>query len=269
MSWSPSPAVIALLGMAFVLYVRAVARLRSRGYAVPRLQQAAWHGGLVLMAVALVSPVDALGGELLGLHMAQHLIIADLAAPLLLAGMRWPIHVHLLPRPVLVALARRRRLRRGFAFARHPITAVVLYVLLLYGWHYAPLMNAAVRSDWVHTLQHQSFVLGSILVWWPALEPHRRRLRGELWKIGHILAARIGGMFLGMALIAMRQPVYEVYAESAPRHGLSPVADQQLAGGLMLSLDFFVVLFALSFFFWHAAREEDRSLTAASASHSS
>ena len=257
MTWSPSPAVIALLGLAFVLYLRAVARLRGRGYRVPRLQQSAWYAGLGLMAVALVSPVDDLGQDLLGLHMAQHLLIADLAAPLVLAGLRWPMHVHLLPRPVLVAVARRRRLRRGLSAIRRPIIAVVLYVLVLYTWHYAPLMNAAVRSDWVHALQHESFVLASILVWWPALEPNRRRLRGELWKIGHILAARIGGMFLGMALIVMRQPAYEVYVDSAPRHGLTPVADQQLAGGLMLSLDFFVVVFALSFFFWHAARQED------------
>lgn len=59
------------------------------------------------MAVALLSPLDALGGELLGLHMAQHLLIADLAAPLLLTGIRWPVHVFLLPRPALKALARR------------------------------------------------------------------------------------------------------------------------------------------------------------------
>ena len=132
-----------------------------------------------------------------------------------------------------------------------------MYLVLLYGWHLSPFMEAAVRSDAVHALQHQSFVLGSILVWWPALEPHRRELRGELWKIGHILAARIGGMFLGMALLVTREPVYDVYVATAPRHGLTPVADQQLAGALMLSLDFFVVLFALSFFFWRAARAED------------
>lgn len=62
-----------------------------------------------------------------------------------------------------------------------------------------------------------------------------------------------------MAFIVMRQPAYDVYVESAPRHGLTPVADQQLAGALMLSLDFFVVLFALSFFFWRAAQDEDAS----------
>jgi len=40
------------------------------------------------MAVALISPVDGLGEELLSAHMAQHLLIADLAVPLLLAGLR-------------------------------------------------------------------------------------------------------------------------------------------------------------------------------------
>ena len=257
MSWSLSPAVLGLLGTAFVLYVRAVGRLRGRGFTVPKPQQACWYGGLALMAVALVSPLDGLGEELLGLHMLQHLLIADLAAPLLLAGIRWPVHVFFLPKPALVALARQRRLRRAFAVLRRPVVAVAVYVLLLYTWHFAPLMEASVRSDWVHALQHQSFVLGSILVWWPALEPQRRHLRGELWKIGHVLAARLAGMFLGMAFIVMRVPAYGVYAETAPKHGFTPLADQQLAGGLMLSLDFFVVVFALSFFFWHAARHED------------
>jgi putative copper resistance protein D len=257
MTWSPAPGVVILLVTALVLYARAVHRLGTRGYAVPRPQQAAAYTGLLLTAIALASPLDDLGAELLGLHMAQHLLIADLAAPLLLAGIRWPVHVHLLPRAVLVPLARRKRLRKAFAAVRRPVAAVVIYVTLLYFWHLAPFMEAAVRNDFVHTLQHQSFVLGSVLVWWPALEPHRRRLRGALWKIGHVLAARIGGMFLGMALILTREPIYDVYVETAPRRGLSPVADQQLAGGLMLSLDFFVVMFALSFFFWHAARQED------------
>lgn len=123
-----------------------------------------------------------------------------------------------------------------------------------------PVRGRRPRNGAVHALQHESFVVASILVWWSALEPGRRRLRGELWKIGHILGARLAGMFLGMAFIAMRRPAYAgVYGDQARQYGLSPLADQQLAGALMLSLDFFVVLFALSFFFWQAARAHDEA----------
>jgi putative membrane protein len=254
------PAVVALLLLAAGLHVRATRRLGRRGFHVPAWQTVAWMAGLLLVGVALASPVDTLSEELLSLHMAQHLLIADLAAPLLLAGMRWPVHVHLLPKPVLVPLARARVVRRAFAVLRRPLVAVPVYVLVLYAWHLEVLFEAALEIPAVHALQHQSFVLISVLVWWAALEPTRRHLRGELWKIPHVLAARVGGMFLGMAFILMRSPAYDPYRTTTVEHGLSPVEDQQLAGALMLSLDFFVVLFVLGFFFWRAGLDHDARL---------
>src|SRR5688572_9388358 len=114
MEWSPEPGVISWLLHDELLYVYALHILTGRGVAVPSAQLAAWHGGLALQAIGLLSPVDALSDELLSAHMAQHLLIADLAAPLLLVGLRNPVLVFFLPRPLLVALARRRRLRAAF-----------------------------------------------------------------------------------------------------------------------------------------------------------
>ena len=79
---------------------------------------------------------------------------------------------------------------------------------MLYGWHLSFAFEGAVRHELVHVAQHASFIFAGILVWWSALEPKRRRLRGELWKIGHIIAARMVGMFLGMAFVLIREPVY-------------------------------------------------------------
>ena len=260
MSFSFDPAVITLLLAAVVLFERAVRILRRRGLTISGWQRAAWHGGVALMAIALLSPIDGLGEQLLSAHMAQHLLIADLAAPLMLVGARAPVLLFLLPRSALVALARRRRLRRAFAYLRKPLVAIPLYVLTLYTWHFGFMFEAALRSDLVHGLQHQTFVAASLLVWWSALEPNRRRLPGELWKIGHILGARLPGMFLGMAFIVVRVPVYtEAYGGTDRAHGFSAVADQQLAGALMLGLDFFVTLGALAFFFWRAGSDYDRS----------
>jgi putative copper resistance protein D len=258
--FSFSPAVAALLVLAAALYLRAVRVLRARGYDVPRWQQAGWWGGLTLIAVALLGPPDALSEDLMFAHMAQHLLIADLAAPLLLVGLRTPVLVFYLPRPVLVPLARRRRLRAAFRAIRQPLPAIAIYVVVLYGWHTAFAFEGALRHPLVHALQHESFVIASVLVWWSVIEPKRRRLRGELWKIGQVIGCRLAGMFLAMAFIIASTPVYAgYYGDRARDHGLSPLLDQQIAGGLMMALDLGIMFFALAFFFYRSAQDHDRA----------
>jgi len=60
-----------------------------------------------------------------------------------------------------------------------------------------------------------------------------------------------------MAFLIMRSPAYDWYGDRARDHGLSPLADQQIAGGMMLGIDFLVMMFALTLFFWAAARDAD------------
>ena len=249
---------IVVVALLIAIYVRAVRVLGRRGYRVPRGQQIAWYVGVALIAVGLLGPLDHLAKTLLTAHMAQHLLIADLAAPFLLAGARTPVLYFIPPKPLLVKLARRRRLRAAFRFVRRPLVALPLFVVILYTWHFAFAFQAALRHGWVHALQHESFVLGALLVWWPAIEPLRRPMPGELWKGGYIFAARMLSMFLGMAFIVSRHPAYSWYADKGRTHGLSPLSDQQLAGGLMLSVDIIVMVAALAYFFWQAALTEDR-----------
>jgi cytochrome c oxidase assembly factor CtaG len=256
-----NPVVAALLALAVYLYVRAVGILAGRGYDVPRGQQAAWYGGIFLTAVALLGPPDALSGDLMSAHMGQHLLIADLAAPLLLVGLRTPVLVFYLPRPVLVPLARQRRLRSAFRFVRQPLVAIAIYVVVLYGWHMAFAFEGALRNPVLHAFQHESFVIASLLVWWPAIEPKRRRLRGELWKIGHIMGCRVAGMFLAMAFIIASSPLYAGYYgdRAQTKYGIDPLLDQQIAGGMMMALDILIMFFALAFFFYRAAQDHDRA----------
>src|SRR4051794_7521234 len=119
-----------------VLYARAVAVLRWRGWEVSGRQQALFYSGVLLIAIALLGPPDALSDDLLSAHMGQHLLLADIAAPLLLAGMRTPVIQFMLPRQVLVPLARNRPLRGLFRTLRKPLVAVPLWVVVLYTWHF-------------------------------------------------------------------------------------------------------------------------------------
>jgi putative membrane protein len=252
-NWGALASIVA----AELLYLRAVRTLGSRGFAVPRGQQAAFHGGMALWCIGLLSPVDSLGEEGLTMHMVQHLLIADLGAPLLLLGLRSPVLLFLLPRPALVALARRRRLRGFFRTLRRPLVAVPVYVGILYFWHFGFAFQAAVRNDLLHTLQHGSFVGIGILVWWSAIEPKRRHIPGELWKIPYLLGARLAGMFLGMAFVLTRGPIYtDVYGSGERALGFGAVADQQTAGALMMITDGAIMFAALTFFFWRASRDD-------------
>ena len=257
-------AVLLSLAVGEGLFLRAVRILHGRGVRVPLGQLVLWHLGVATWVIAFVGPFDRWGAELLSGHMAEHLLIADLGAPFLLAGMRNPVLAFLLPRSALVTLARRQRLRSAFRTLHQPLVAIAVYTLALYFWHFPFAFEGAVRNDWVHAAQHGSFVGAGMLVWWSALEPKRRRLGGELWKIGHILAARMIGMFLGMGFVIVRQPIYEdVYGAGQRGFGLSAVHDQQLAGAMMVGLDVFIMLFALTFFFVRAAGAHDAAIAGA------
>jgi putative membrane protein len=253
---SLDPAGLVVVALLAGLHLRATRTLARRGHRVPRWQMAAWYAGVALVAFGLFGPLDPLGEDLLLAHMGQHLLVADLAAPLLLVGARSPVMFFMLPRRLLVALARQPGLRRLSRFLRRPLVALPIYVAVLYAWHLPFAFEAALESEVVHGLQHQSFVAIGLLVWWPVLEPNRPRLRGELWKAGYVLGSRVATMFVGMALLILRDPAYEPY-EGA--HGLSAVADQQLAGGLMMVVDVLIMLAAVAFFFWRAGVDHDRA----------
>lgn len=251
------PVLVLLLLLASGLYVRALRILARRRLHVSRWQQAAWWIGTAILAIGLLGPPDAYDDRLLSAHMAQHLLIGDIAAPLLLLGMRSPLLLFYLPRSALVLLARRRWLRRAFALLRRPLVALPLYVATVYAWHLSALFEGALRHPLLHALQHEAFLLANLLLWWCVIEPQRRRMGGQLWKIGYIFAARMSTMFLGMMFVFARGVLYEGFYGSGPREGIAARTDQQTAGGLMMTLDIVVMVLAVCWFFWLASREHD------------
>lgn len=253
------PGIVLLCAGMACMYARAIGRLRRRGRRIGRLQQASWYSGVALVAAAVMGPSGGFADDLMVSHMGEHLLLADLAAPLLIAGIRTPVLVHLPPRTLLVAFARRRRLRAAMALLTRAPVALAVYTLVLYGWHLKAPFEGALRSDVLHALQHQSFLAISVLVWWSALEPGRARMPGELWKILHIFAARLVSLFLGMALVFGRRGFYEgYYGDRGQQYGLTALEDQQIAGALMMTLDVVIIMFALTLFFWRAASDFDR-----------
>jgi cytochrome c oxidase assembly factor CtaG len=256
MTFQPGP----VLGLAVLalLYVRAVRVLGRRGYRVPAGQQAFWWTGWVVLAAAFLSPLDTEAQHYISAHMAQHVLMADIAVPLLLLGIRNPVLQFYLPRPILEPLARRHGLRAFFRRLRNPAVAIGVYVVVLYGWHLGPAFTAALRNDFVHALQHQSFIIISALIWWPLIEPNHRRMPGQLWKIPYIVGVRLPTMFLGMGFVVAQSPFYSSFYGSGERpNGMSAINDQQLGGAIMMVVDIITLMVVLSAVFWRAAAEDD------------
>jgi cytochrome c oxidase assembly factor CtaG len=256
MSFQPGP-VLGLSVLA-LLYVRAVRVLGGRGFRVPVGQQVFWWAGLACLTAAFLSPLDTQALENVSAHMAQHVMMADIAVPLLLIGIRNPVLQFFLPRPILEPLARRRGLRSFLHRISRPMYAIPIYTAVLYGWHLGPAFTGALENTFVHALQHQSFIAFSALVWWPLIEPNRRRMPGHLWKIPYIVGARLPTMFLGMAFVVAQTPFYSSFYGSGERGwGLSAIEDQQIGGAIMMVVDIITLMVVLSAVFWRAASEED------------
>ncbi len=134
-SWSLDPVAILALLAARSLYARMYRRAASRSKAVGAGHWIPYAGGLIALAIALLSPLDAIGDRwLLSAHMAQHVLLSDIAPALLVLGLRSPVLSLGLARPALRAVAPGGRWGHTLAVATSPWVAIPLWALATWVW---------------------------------------------------------------------------------------------------------------------------------------
>ena len=236
-AWSPDVLALSLAAIAIAFFLQGWRRLhRRRPELAPWTRIPLFVAGVVLVLLGLVSPLDAVAEEYLqSAHMLQHVLIADLGIALTLVAVRGPLALFFLPRDLLAPLARVRVLRRALAFLLRPAVAISLWVATLVAWHVPALYEAALESPAVHRLEHLSFVVVGLLVWTLIVDPaHHLRLT-VTERIGVAVLLFWLGQVLSYVFIFGFEPYYDVYAEQPERLlGLSPLADQRLAGVVMM-----------------------------------
>ncbi len=234
---------LVLLGAAYAQRARTLA---VRGAPVPRRKIWLFATGLVLVAIALSPLFEAWGERTFTFHMVQHVVVGDLAALALVAGLSGA-----LLRPVL-ALKTVDRLR----VLAHPFVALPLWAANLYVWHLPALYEGALRHDALHALEHLCFLGFGALMWAPVVEV----LPGPAWfgtgaKFGYVVAVRLLETVLGNVFFWAGSVVYGVYATTERLWGMSPLADQATAGAVMMVEGSLVTLAALAWLFLRAAAE--------------
>jgi putative membrane protein len=237
-AWHLEPTVIAGALVVLGLYV----------YRLPRAGPVAWFRplafgfGALAMFLALASPLDAGADRLLSLHMLQHVVLTSIGPPLVLLG---------LPPGMLQPLLRLRPLRWLLARLTMPFVAAALFIVNMWFWHAPPVYEAALTNLELHVAMHIAFMATGLLFWWPVVQP-----LPELGRIGEgarLLYLFVSGFPMGvlaLLLLSSGKVVYDYYETAPGLWGISPIADQQVAGVIMGALGELASFLAITFLFF-------------------
>jgi putative membrane protein len=228
------------------LYAGRARSLARQGRPVPGWRQVSFATGIALILVALVSPLAAYDDELIWVHMAQHLVLGDLAALLLVLGVTGPLLQPLLAAP-------------GLGWLRalvHPAVALPLWLADMYLWHVPVLYQAALSSGAIHALEHACFVGFGVAMWMALLGPlPKPSWFGNGARLLYVVIVRFGGAVLANVLIWSGSALYPDYAPGEAAHHISGLADQGIAGIVMMIEQGMVTLGLFAWLFFRAARE--------------
>lgn len=220
--WSFAPAIV-LPGLAAgLLYLAGQRALGAAERARRGAEPAFFAAGMIVLAIALVSPLCRLASVFAWAHMVQHVLLVAVAPPLLVlggAGRRM--------RAVLGPSGMRRSPPLGL------LSSAGLYALGIWAWHIPGLYEAALAGPAMHLLMLASLLAAGLLFWSTVAQQETAPAERAGAVALVLLATMIHTGLLGAMLAFARQPWYPVHVLRAAGSGLSPADDQQLAGLIM------------------------------------
>ena len=216
---------------------------------VPTWRRVCFGVGLLVLEIALSAPVDNLSDQLLVAHMAEHLLIGDIAALLFVLGLTGPVMAPLL----------RNRVISHLRVLSHPVVAIVLWAVNFYAWHSPALYQAALRHDGLHAFEHATFLTFGIAVWMALLGPlPKPRWFSNGARLVYIVAVRLVGTVLANIMIFGGTAFYPFYRIGDAHWHISPIADQVAAGGVMMVEESLLTIGLFCWLFLRVARENEQ-----------
>lgn len=191
--------------------------------------------GILLLFLALVSPLDTLADSyLFSAHMMQHILLILVVPPLLLMG---------IPPDVMEKILRRHIVAQTEHILGAPRFAWTVGVGTMWLWHWPPLYNAALASEPLHIAEHLLFLISAVIFWWPVIAPIENLRLAPLWAAVYVFAACSAHTILAILITFAPLGIYPAYLQPEDIYhilpflrgqwGLTPVADQQWGGLLM------------------------------------
>ncbi len=255
-AWHADPGSVVLLVAIQGLYLLGVGPLRERNNwaeDVDPRQVATFTLGILIMFLALVSPINVVGDRyLFSAHMLQHVLLTLVAPPLMIRGLPdWLI------RPLL-------RPNWSFRVARaltHPIGAFLSFNIIFSLWHFPALYDTSMASEWVHVVEHFMMIGSAILMWWPLTStmPELPRISYPM-QMMYLFGLSIAQIIVFGTLTFAGRPLYQFYVDAPRITAISALTDQQIGaiimkvgGGLL-----FLGLLIVTFYRWYGEEERQR-----------
>ncbi|TAJ18528.1 MAG: cytochrome c oxidase assembly protein [Dehalococcoidia bacterium] len=220
-------------------YARGLRRWPDRSRAHSRWRTASYYSGLAMLALAFESPLDRLGEHQFSMHMVQHSIVMMFVPPLILLGAPTTPMLRGMPRWLRQRVVRHvvsnGVVRAVWGFLTYPIVTMALFVVLQWGWHLMPgWYDRALNDDFIHQVQHGSFLAVAMLFWWNIIDPKPLHSRIPVMaRILYFYGAMIPKHILAAFIVFADAPFYPTYERVHRFLPLTPMEDQQLAGVLL------------------------------------
>jgi putative membrane protein len=238
-AWQHTEGAVWLLLIAvagpYAIGVSRVWRRAGIGRGISRAAVAWYAAGCVVLALAVASPLDAMADTLFSAHMTEHLLLVAVVPPMLIAGAPSRAGAWLW-RAFTAAPARTAQWTGATmrAIGRVPVwLAWLLHTATLWTWHLPSLYQLALREPPWHALEHAAFLATALLLWWTVYHPRGVRRNGYAIGVLAMLATAMQSGALGALLASTRTVWYPLQDRSVAAWGLTPLADQQLAGLIM------------------------------------
>lgn len=237
-AWEFEPGVVVPLLLSALVYAVGtfrVWRTAGIGHGVSKQQAACFAAGWFALATALVSPLHRWGNMLFSVHMVQHEVLMLAAAPLLVLGR--PLVAFLMAMPTTWAKAISRTATAGAMSALwgvllHPMVAWFIHAVVLWAWHIPYLFQWAVHNEFVHAIQHLSFLLSALMFWWAVVQDKYRAI-GYGAGVLYMFSTALHSGMLGALITLANRIWYPAYVATAPIWGIEALEDQQLGGLIM------------------------------------
>ncbi len=255
LNWSVETDVLLLCIALEWGYLYTVNRLRtpiSDAGRVKRSQVVLFSLGVLVIYAASGSPLHDLSDKhLASAHMLQHILLMLVAAPLMLAG---------IPGWIWQALLRVRGAMPVARVLTNPLVALAFFNAALLLAHLPSVVDLQLRQWWFHLFVHSGQVGAGLVLWWPILSqvPELPRLSYPL-QMGYLFLQSLLPSVAASFVTFSNVVVYSVYAEAPRIWGITPITDQQIAGGLMKLMGSLILwsFMALAFFKWYDREEAE------------
>jgi cytochrome c oxidase assembly factor CtaG len=229
---------LALMSLELV-YLRGWYRLRN---AIPHLlsvwRLAAFSCGLLALWAVVGSPLGAMDHHFLTAHMAKHLLLMTVSAPLTLLGAPVIVLLNGLPKPfarlVSGPLLAYSPLRTFGRIITHPLFCWFAGAATVIAWHTPALFELGMGSALWHEIEDACFFAAGILFWWPVVQPWPSLAKWSAWGVPlYLFLATLPCDILSAFLTFCGRVVYPHYVSVHRLVNISPLGDQECAGALM------------------------------------